>query len=315
MCSNIDINWNLLGGNSPVDCTVNSDCPSSYTCKWKFCSATKMQLCATDSDCPSGETCSGYIDGSGTSGYPCRMQPGFTTNMASSPVYEWNNTFTGSANLTGHDVDFKPNGAQLQANRDFFNDTVKSRYKPYVNPHPMAVAAYKPGDANEDGKVDGADLALWQQNYDPNGSPSVLGSAPSTVTVEAATTTDSPGGAGDVFVSEAKLTAPISTAEEATTYAPAGIEQAPLSDETAPLQVNPPLEMASMGSVRTDARVSPDAIVDSADEWIGGGDASADEVTSGWIRRRTVTTATNEPGSEPADALALASLEVPLGTL
>jgi hypothetical protein len=27
----------------------------------------------------------------------------------------------------------------------------------------------KPGDANEDGKIDGADLAIWQQNYDPLG--------------------------------------------------------------------------------------------------------------------------------------------------
>jgi len=34
---------------------------------------------------------------------------------------------------------------------------------------PLMVTILAPGDANEDGKVDGADLAIWQQHYDPLG--------------------------------------------------------------------------------------------------------------------------------------------------
>jgi hypothetical protein len=41
-----------------------------------------------------------------------------------------------------------------------------------VNPngYPLSWFSLAPGDANGDGKVDGADLALWQQNYDPVGT-------------------------------------------------------------------------------------------------------------------------------------------------
>ena len=34
-------------------------------------------------------------------------------------------------------------------------------------PHPLIPT---PGDADDNGKVDGADLATWQQNYDPTGA-------------------------------------------------------------------------------------------------------------------------------------------------
>jgi len=34
---------------------------------------------------------------------------------------------------------------------------------------PMEVGPI-PGDANDDGKIDGGDLAIWQQNYDPIGT-------------------------------------------------------------------------------------------------------------------------------------------------
>ncbi len=37
------------------------------------------------------------------------------------------------------------------------------------DPKPLSVALVHPGDANIDGKVDGGDLALWQQHYDPLG--------------------------------------------------------------------------------------------------------------------------------------------------
>ena len=49
---------------------------------------------------------------------------------------------------------------------------------------------FAPGDASGDGKVDGSDLALWQQNYDRvgMGGPPSVGAFPSGVTLSELTT-------------------------------------------------------------------------------------------------------------------------------
>ena len=152
MCSNVDKNWNFLGGNTIDDCRegTNSDCYSGYTCKWKFCSGNKVRLCdpanvnGRDYDCTSGGhgnegTCTEYVDGTGTGGYPCFMQNGFSTGMVSSPSYQWNNTYTGSTSPPSPSpgtVVFGTYVTQIQANRDYF-DATKSGYTPYVYPHPL----------------------------------------------------------------------------------------------------------------------------------------------------------------------------------
>ena len=86
--SNIDKDWTWLGGANIRDCTQDGDCDPGYSCKWKLCSLSHMNLCVADTDCPNGETCSGFIDGPASStaandGYPCFMAPGFGSQMHS----------------------------------------------------------------------------------------------------------------------------------------------------------------------------------------------------------------------------------------
>ena len=84
------------------------------------------------------------VDGNqDSSGYPCRDQIGRSTDLAGGqqtlePLYEWNNTYNGS------DVDVKLNPGlctqmanHLKENRDFYNDTPRPGYTPYVYPHPL----------------------------------------------------------------------------------------------------------------------------------------------------------------------------------
>ena len=44
-------------------------------------------------------------------------------------------------------------------------------WQQYYDPLPENTNTFWMGDWNEDGLVDSADLALWQQNYDPVGHP------------------------------------------------------------------------------------------------------------------------------------------------
>jgi hypothetical protein len=77
-------------------------------------------------------------------GYPCRDQigrstdSGITTTQALEPMYEWDNTYGGA------DVDIILNPAMcvtmtyhIQEGRDFYNDTSRPGYTPYVYPHPL----------------------------------------------------------------------------------------------------------------------------------------------------------------------------------
>ena len=42
-------------------------------------------------------------------------------------------------------------------------------WQQHYDPIGIAVGGFGAGDFNADGKIDGGDLALWQQNYDPIG--------------------------------------------------------------------------------------------------------------------------------------------------
>jgi hypothetical protein len=77
----------------------------------------------------------------GGKGYACLDQIGHI--FGTSPggrntlqgLYEWGNTHDGAnvdITVSGHDAD-----AHIKANRDFFNDTVRSGYAPYTYPHPL----------------------------------------------------------------------------------------------------------------------------------------------------------------------------------
>jgi hypothetical protein len=81
-----------------------------------------------------------------TCGYPCLDQIGRSTDasetaiqpQAQEPLYEWNN-----ANGT-EDTDIEPHssfllhGHHLREGRDYFNDTPRPGYVPFVHPHPVA---------------------------------------------------------------------------------------------------------------------------------------------------------------------------------
>ncbi|MCC6662578.1 MAG: hypothetical protein IT375_02485 [Polyangiaceae bacterium] len=131
MCSNIGKDWSLTQGNYPFNCATDQDCVDKIgagtTCKWKFCSKSKLELCTADGDCPSGETCTAYMDGSGADGYPCYMQIGFATQMERAPWYEWGNTWTGGEGGSACasppcDADFGEDAPQLEAGRDYYDD-------------------------------------------------------------------------------------------------------------------------------------------------------------------------------------------------
>jgi hypothetical protein len=51
--------------------------------------------------------------------------------QALEPLYEWNNT------LNGQDADIHSRSILVREGRDFYNDTQRPGYKPYVYPHPL----------------------------------------------------------------------------------------------------------------------------------------------------------------------------------
>ena len=75
-------------------------------------------------------------------GWPCKDQIGRGTHQSSEPFYEWNNIENGSDvdvtvynNWTGC---FNPQPSDhVKENRDYYNDTPKPGYTPFVYPHPL----------------------------------------------------------------------------------------------------------------------------------------------------------------------------------
>ncbi|MFX0196082.1 MAG: hypothetical protein ACFFCW_08165 [Candidatus Hodarchaeota archaeon] len=108
------------------------------------------QRSAIDCMDPPGE-CDGNnpLDGNtpGWYGWPCLDQIGRGANQSSNPMYEWNNEKCANPPCDGGgtDVDihiFELGGGldvnyHLIENRDFYNDTQKPGYTPYIYPHPL----------------------------------------------------------------------------------------------------------------------------------------------------------------------------------
>jgi hypothetical protein len=79
-------------------------------------------------------------------GYPCLDQIGRSTDasetaiqpQAAEPLYEWNNANDGEdTDIAPHDQ-FLLHRYHLREGRDYFNDTPRPGYVPYVHPHPVA---------------------------------------------------------------------------------------------------------------------------------------------------------------------------------
>jgi hypothetical protein len=65
------------------------------------------------------------------------MQPGMGPQNQPMPMYEWNNTIEGSANLDDPDIDFDGDGWVVEG-RDYHNDTEAPGFVAYPYPHPLA---------------------------------------------------------------------------------------------------------------------------------------------------------------------------------
>lgn len=107
-------------------------------------------MCTPSPDPPHGD-CDGTnpLDGNTSpasvyKGWPCRDQIGRGTAQQSEPLYEWSNTQLGVDvdvevyNYWSGCVDPQPSD-HVQANRDYFNDTPRPGYVPYIFPHPLSV--------------------------------------------------------------------------------------------------------------------------------------------------------------------------------
>ena len=60
-------------------------------------------------------------------------------NQVTEPCYSWNNTQDGTA------VNLSSTQPSIREGRDFFNETPRPGYRPYIYPHPLVSAAAHPG--------------------------------------------------------------------------------------------------------------------------------------------------------------------------
>lgn len=137
---------------------------STNVSSWQLCNGTKWSIGSTDFSTNESRTCSTtgsvkflssnsdqvsisgtrYFDGSGTGGYPCRDQPGIGPGQVSAPIYAWNNTGVGigpydmgdPGNCNGLGI-----AHYIALNRDYFQNTARPGYTPYVYPHPLQSGA------------------------------------------------------------------------------------------------------------------------------------------------------------------------------
>jgi glucose/arabinose dehydrogenase len=85
----------------------------------------------------------------------------------------WSFTYSGGAltNFTDRMAELQPDCGTLNLIASFGEDASGEIYIVDLDGEIFRIdALLKPGDANGDGKIDGGDLAIWQQNYDPLGS-------------------------------------------------------------------------------------------------------------------------------------------------
>jgi len=160
-----------------VDCADDGDCAAANagTCSMHWCSKSADVLCAHDSDCPANETCTRATDSTGAAGYPCRDQVGLGTNQSSSPLYDWNNTASGTiATQFGASPTptIQDNGGgtcntsnDIQSGRDYCDHDPSTAcgnvaawsYAPYACPNPAAgTGSCNPHVAGRAGYVLGA---------------------------------------------------------------------------------------------------------------------------------------------------------------
>jgi len=89
-----------------------------------------------------------------TSGWPCRDQVGRGPNQASEPVYQWNNTWSRNGtggpyisptfHIGGYLCENPSPEDQIRKNQDYFDNTPRPNYTPYMYPHPLTLEGNSP---------------------------------------------------------------------------------------------------------------------------------------------------------------------------
>ncbi len=129
--------WELGSTNLSSDASRQSSTSGGVM----FCSNARDTLCTSDANCSSGGRCTTYFDGAGSQGYPCRDQPGVTTNQVSAPIYAWNNGSVGIGTYDGGYSCGTGISTIIASGRDFYNNTIMPGYIPYQYPHPLSSAS------------------------------------------------------------------------------------------------------------------------------------------------------------------------------
>ncbi|MBN1183611.1 MAG: T9SS type A sorting domain-containing protein [Bacteroidales bacterium] len=120
---------------------------NTFTNYYVGISTTNYRTCHNEGiDCPNYGRCDGTnpLDGNtpGMMGYPCFDQVGRSTFQGLEPLFAWNNTLddenAGITVTSGWPECSDPSPFDhIQENRDFYNDSIRPGYKPYIYPHPL----------------------------------------------------------------------------------------------------------------------------------------------------------------------------------
>jgi hypothetical protein len=175
---------------------------------WRQCDGTVWQLGSTDVSTEASRTCSvnggvGFnnvdketlgpwggnytrgFDGTGLHGYPGRDQPGFTTGQVSSPIYIWNQSpdFGAGPWAGGNPADQALLATFIVEGRDYFRNTPRPGYTPYVYPHPLVTGTGTPTPTPT-----GTPTPMPSATPTPSASPSSTATPTSTPTATATST-------------------------------------------------------------------------------------------------------------------------------
>lgn len=135
---------------------------------YRTCCINGSTSCSNWGRCDGSNPIDGNQD---SSGYPCLDQVGRTSDTDGDgiqelePLYEWNNTINGEnvdVSISDHGCDNPSIYDHIQEGRDYFNDTPRPGYVPYVYPHPIIQLDVLPltADLNNDGNIDVLDVQL-----------------------------------------------------------------------------------------------------------------------------------------------------------
>lgn len=132
--------------------------------------------------------------------YPCMDQVGRACDITPpisdplsydqllEPIYEWNNTNNGSDEKIYADDSCAAAIEHMQEGRDFFNDTQRPGYRPYIYPHPLAVQSPPPPQTDFERPTVPSDFHMVQSTETPDRT--------ATLAWEASTDTGGSGMAG-----------------------------------------------------------------------------------------------------------------------